>query len=95
MSKNSSDVNRRTFVKLTTAGSIAGVSMTGPGSHQPKAQPEFQSSDMHEASTLLTKHRLDTDVCIIGGGMSGVCAALAAARNGSRVVLVQDRSVLG
>lgn len=36
-----------------------------------------------------------TDICIIGGGMAGVCAAIAAARHGSRVVLMQDRPVLG
>lgn len=33
--------------------------------------------------------------CIIGGGMSGVCAAITAARQGVKVVLVQDRPVLG
>jgi hypothetical protein len=38
---------------------------------------------------------LQADFVVIGGGMAGVCAALAAARNGLRVVLVQDRSVLG
>lgn len=38
---------------------------------------------------------LETDFCAVGGGLAGVCAALAAARNGARVVLVQDRSVLG
>ncbi len=38
---------------------------------------------------------IQTDFCIIGGGLAGVCAAIAAARNGIRVVLVQDRSVLG
>lgn len=35
------------------------------------------------------------DLFIAGGGPSGVCAALAAARNGSKVILVQDRSRLG
>ena len=39
--------------------------------------------------------RLQTDFCVVGGGLAGVCAALAAARNGIRVVLIQDRSVLG
>ncbi|MBC7366454.1 MAG: FAD-dependent oxidoreductase [Undibacterium sp.] len=43
----------------------------------------------------MTHHDLATDFVVIGGGLAGVCAALAAARNGSRVVLVQDRSVLG
>lgn len=38
---------------------------------------------------------LKTDFVVVGGGMSGVSAALAAARNGLRVVLIQDRSVLG
>ena len=35
------------------------------------------------------------DLCVVGGGMAGVCCAIAAARHGIKVVLVQDRSVLG
>jgi hypothetical protein len=35
------------------------------------------------------------DFCVVGGGMAGVCAALAAARRGARVVLMHDRPVLG
>jgi hypothetical protein len=38
---------------------------------------------------------LDCDVLVAGGGMAGVCAAVAAARRGAKVVLVQDRSRLG
>jgi len=35
------------------------------------------------------------DVCVVGGGMAGLCAALAAARHGAKVVLIHDRPVLG
>ena len=35
------------------------------------------------------------DFCVVGGGLAGMCAAIAAARGGSRVALVQDRPVLG
>lgn len=38
---------------------------------------------------------LTTDTVIAGGGLAGVCAAIAAARAGSKVILVQDRPVLG
>ena len=36
-----------------------------------------------------------TDLCVIGGGMAGICTAISAARHGIKVVLVQDRGVLG
>jgi len=35
------------------------------------------------------------DVCVIGGGMAGICAALSAARNGAKTAIVQDRPVFG
>ena len=35
------------------------------------------------------------DLVIVGGGLSGVCCAITAARKGLSVVLVQDRPVLG
>ena len=36
-----------------------------------------------------------TSVCVVGGGMAGLCAALASARGGVETLLVQDRAVLG
>ncbi|MDF2922523.1 MAG: fumarate reductase/succinate dehydrogenase flavoprotein [Paenibacillaceae bacterium] len=41
------------------------------------------------------KQLMYTDVMVAGGGMAGVAAALAAARNGAKVILCQDRPVLG
>ncbi|MDA3959105.1 FAD-dependent oxidoreductase, partial [Oceanispirochaeta sp.] len=35
------------------------------------------------------------DLVIVGGGLSGTCAAITAARQGLKVVLIQDRPVLG
>jgi len=35
------------------------------------------------------------EVCVVGGGMAGLCAALASARSGRKTILVQDRPVLG
>ena len=39
--------------------------------------------------------RLSADFCVVGGGLAGLCAALAAARHGAKTVLVQDRPMLG
>lgn len=35
------------------------------------------------------------DLCVVGGGMAGISAAVSAARKGIKVILVQDRGVLG
>ncbi|MGV2787900.1 FAD-dependent oxidoreductase, partial [Clostridium perfringens] len=36
-----------------------------------------------------------SDITVIGGGLAGVCAAVAAARLGQTVSLVNNRPVLG
>ena len=43
---------------------------------------------------LCTK-RLTADLVVVGGGLAGTCAAITAARAGIKVILVQDRPVLG
>ncbi|MGQ9729771.1 MAG: FAD-dependent oxidoreductase [Candidatus Zipacnadales bacterium] len=43
----------------------------------------------------MPKHVYEYDVVVVGGGLAGVCAAIAAARHGARTALIQDRPVLG
>ncbi len=37
----------------------------------------------------------NVDLCVVGGGMAGLIAAISAARHGAKVLLMQDRPVLG
>ena len=37
----------------------------------------------------------DYDLVVVGGGMAGLCGAIAAARRGARTALVHNRPVLG
>ena len=37
----------------------------------------------------------NVDFCVVGGGLAGLCAALAAARKGIKVAVMQDRPVFG
>jgi len=47
------------------------------------------------ASRALKTESIQSDIIIIGGGLAGTCAAITAARASMKVVLVQDRPVLG
>jgi hypothetical protein len=46
-------------------------------------------------NSKLLHRRKEAELCIIGGGLAGSFAALAAARRGTRVILIQDRPMLG
>lgn len=37
----------------------------------------------------------DVDICVVGGGLAGLCAAVSAARHGSKVAIMQDRPMFG
>ncbi|WP_316793367.1 FAD-dependent oxidoreductase [Pedobacter frigoris] len=53
----------------------------------------IKSGDNRQQNFPLIK--IESDLTIVGGGLSGVCGAITAARQGLKVTLVQDRSVLG
>lgn len=42
-----------------------------------------------------TRQEITADFVVTGGGLAGVCAAITAARKGTKTVLIQDRPVLG
>ncbi|GHU73508.1 hypothetical protein AGMMS49992_12310 [Clostridia bacterium] len=46
-------------------------------------------------STCFPTYKHDVDFCVVGGGLSGLLAAVAAARHGAKVALMQDRPMLG
>ena len=57
---------------------------------------EINSGNPLEKRGIPSRQKSATfDVAVIGGGMAGICAAVAAARNGAKTVLIHDRSVLG
>ena len=58
------------------------------------------TAEIQRAGTLESRTHFDTvthevDLCVVGGGMAGLCAAVAAARHGAKVLLMNDRPVLG
>lgn len=44
---------------------------------------------------MLKRKTIKADFCVIGGGLAGICAAIAAARHGAKTVLMHERAVLG
>ena len=44
---------------------------------------------------MLTEIRHQTEVCVVGGGLAGLCAAVACARHGAKTLLMHERPVLG
>lgn len=95
-------MKRRDFFKKGTKGVVAAslFPIMGDISAQTSESSDrlFQEEELIKKGLKkdpLRKKTLKPDVAVIGGGMSGISAAVAAARNGAKVVLVQDRPVLG
>ncbi len=56
---------------------------------------QYTRAGTSERRTAFDVIEHDVDLCVVGGGMAGLCAAIAAARHGTRVLLMNDRAVLG
>jgi len=97
-------MNRRKFLSVSA---VAGYSLfvrvesplavqkvnSDPGEDDLTMRGRVSGKDFGEPNMALVERKCD--VLVAGGGMAGVCAALAAARHGAKVLLVQDRSRLG
>lgn len=44
---------------------------------------------------MLETRKINCDLCVVGGGISGMCAAISAARHGVKTVLMHERPMLG
>jgi len=95
-------MKRRNFLKQTAASiGIAGmIPMATEAAVPTKAQGERTADQWQQLGTGTTglpsrKKTIQFAVAVVGGGLAGVCAAVAAARNGAKTVLIQDRPVLG
>ena len=97
-----SQIDRRSFIK-TTGMAVAGLGLPVIGmsnnvaamdnSGISRALPE--TGRQTGTTQTLPNISYKVDYAVIGGGIAGVCSAITAARAGLKVVLVQDRPVLG
>lgn len=88
MPKRSNVLTRRAALKnlgLLGAGSLAAAEGSAGEAAPPAPGPAFDRLPV----------LLETDVLVVGGGPAGVCAAVAAARAGARVAVVERWPILG
>ena len=92
MTKNFSiPISRRDFLKL--AGLTAGAIFSGTTGEK-KVSASSAAKNLNFSDVNLPTV-CDADICICGGGSAGTAAAVSAARNGLKTVLIERGIVLG
>jgi len=92
---------RRTFIKgaaLGTAGIASAGFLVGCGGEEKTPAPAPQDTEAAVPSFLKPpapiaeseiKETVTADIIVVGGGMSGLCAAMSAAEEGAQVILLE------
>ncbi len=98
--KKSSEFTKRTASDLPKpVGQPAYKSQIGKRIHDVVNSNKIKFKEFTDytpaSEKFMDTHAIDCDLLVAGGGLAGISTALAAARNGIKVVLVQNRSRLG
>ncbi|MEA3367715.1 MAG: FAD-dependent oxidoreductase [Planctomycetota bacterium] len=86
-------MNRRTFGRTVGLAAAAGM-MTG-GSARGATKADAPAPDVIREPARTVPVADDVDVCVLGGSCTGVFAAVAAARLGAKVAIVERQGFLG
>ena len=94
-------LDRRSFVQrmLMALGATSASAPAKAPAAEPSTEAAMHTNAAHGAGYIRpgaidVMHR-SFDVVVVGGGISGTCAAISAARNGAKTALVHERSTLG
>ncbi len=92
-------MKRRDFFKKGVQGAVAAtiLPVTSLSVNNNTSNSDFleEKKEKNDGSSIIRKKTYEYEVVVVGGGVAGVCAAVSAARNGAKTILVQDRPVLG
>lgn len=99
-------IERRDFLKVSSAALGASLLLRASQADA-KVSDDAKQESKHEGGTQQTPPALrrtdrkrpvvtgNYELIVVGGGLSGICTGISAARHGVKVALVHDRPVLG